>query len=41
MYLILNQMYSIKKILARLENFRKFVARARNSEFWVSVTFDL
>jgi len=27
--------------MARFENFQKFVARARNSQLWVSMTFDL
>jgi len=29
------------KTVAGFENFRKFVARARNSQLWVFVTFDL
>jgi len=32
---------SRNKTVAMFEIFRKFVARARNSQFWVSVTFDL
>ena len=31
----------MQKTMARFENFSKFVARARFSQFWVSVTFDL
>jgi len=32
---------SRNKTMARFENFRKFVARARNSQLWVSVTSEL
>jgi len=32
---------SKNKTVVRFENFGKFVARTRNSQLWVSVTFDL
>jgi len=32
---------SRKKTVAMFENFRNFVARARNSQIWETMTFDL
>jgi len=37
----MSEKLSRNKTVARFENFRKFVARARNSQLWGSMTFDL